>query len=75
MMSGLFIVCVPQTAEDTEDEGGSDAGERKKKKHVENAIKNHEQGGWPVIPEKQNDMNLEMMKSVIRAYVTATYRE
>jgi hypothetical protein len=75
MMPALFIVYVPQTAEDTEDGGGSDAEERKKKKHVKNAITTHEQGGWPLIPKKQDKMNLEMMKSVIRAYVTATYRE
>ena len=58
--------------EDSDDEGGDDA--MKKRNDAPHVIKNDTEFGWPLIP-KRGDMTLDQLKRVIRAYVTATYRE
>ena len=37
-------------------------------------IKTHPEHGWPIIPSRGN-RSLQECKDIIRAYVTATYRE
>ena len=43
------------------------------KKNLVDELVRHEKLGWPMIPSKGN-MSLPESKSVLRAYVTGTYR-
>ena len=47
---------------------------RSQKKDLVAEIPRHEDLGWPLIPP-QGDLTLRESKSVLRAYVTATYRK
>jgi hypothetical protein len=60
-----------QVGEDGDD--GEDANPPSKKDLVVE-IPLHEDLGWPLIPRK-GDNTLQKSKSVIRAYVTSTYRK
>jgi hypothetical protein len=56
------------------DEDEDEEDDDNKKNKVANMISTHEKFGWPVIPDR-GDKTLDELKAVIRAYVTAAYRE
>jgi hypothetical protein len=66
----IIIICYPVDEEDTDD----DTTHMKEEKKVKPAqlIMNHKELGWPLIPRKDN-MSLDELKAVVRAYVTGTY--
>jgi hypothetical protein len=66
-----MIYSYPLIDDDTSDDDGE---ERQQKNDPSSLIESHEEFDWPLIPQK-GDTSLDQAKSVIRAYVTATYRE
>jgi hypothetical protein len=66
----IIMICFPADEEDKDDETTNlEAGKKVKPAQL---IINHKELGWPLIPRKDN-MSLDELKAVVRAYVTGTY--